>query len=141
MNHLATPRPPFEPTARRALGAGLLPLGALAAGFAMAQPVAEPHPQPTPPPPAVLPVVSIQASSQAPQGKDTLQPGTTRLGKGEQAVKDLPQSITVLTERLMNDRNLDDFKEVLRSTAGVTFQAGETGEEGRAAAQNAGKEA
>lgn len=29
----------------------------------------------------------------------------------------------------MNDRNLDDFRQVLRATAGVTFQAGETGEE------------
>ena len=29
----------------------------------------------------------------------------------------------------MADRNQDDFREVLRTTAGVTFQAGETGEE------------
>jgi catecholate siderophore receptor len=34
-----------------------------------------------------------------------------------------------MTERLIDDRNLDDFREVLRTTAGVTFLAGETGEE------------
>ena len=34
-----------------------------------------------------------------------------------------------MTEMLLDDRNLDDFREVLKATAGVTFQAGETGEE------------
>jgi catecholate siderophore receptor len=53
----------------------------------------------------------------------------TELGKGEQALRDIPQSVTVMTEKLIQDRNLDDFREVLRTTAGVTFQAGETGEE------------
>jgi catecholate siderophore receptor len=63
------------------------------------------------------------------QNKDTLKPATTTIGKGKQALRDIPQSVTVFTERLMTDRNQDDFRDVLRSTAGVTFQAGETGEE------------
>jgi catecholate siderophore receptor len=41
----------------------------------------------------------------------------------------VPQSITVVTEKLIDDRNLDDLKDLLRTTAGVTFLAGETGEE------------
>lgn len=63
------------------------------------------------------------------QSKDTYMVKETTVGKGKQAIKDIPQSVTVFTEKLMSDRNQDDFREVLRTTAGVTFQAGETGEE------------
>ncbi|TSE34467.1 Catecholate siderophore receptor Fiu [Tepidimonas charontis] len=63
------------------------------------------------------------------RAKSTLKAETTRLGKGQQALRDIPQNLTVMTERLLDERNLDDFREVLRTTAGVTFQAGETGEE------------
>jgi len=61
--------------------------------------------------------------------KSVLRVRETEIGKGRQALRDIPQTVTVMTERLMNDRNLDDFREVLKTTAGVTFQAGETGEE------------
>lgn len=63
------------------------------------------------------------------RSKSTLKPETTRLGKGEQSLRDIPQNVTVMTEQLLDDRHLDDFRDVLRTTAGVTFQAGETGEE------------
>lgn len=80
---------------------------------------------------ATLPtvVVSDQSEAQSPSSKTSLRAKTTTIGKGQQDIKDIPQSVTVITELLMDDRNLDDFREVLRSTAGVTFQAGETGEE------------
>lgn len=61
--------------------------------------------------------------------KTMLRVRETEIGKGRQALRDIPQTVTVMTERLMSDRNLDDFREVLKTTAGVTFQAGETGEE------------
>ena len=61
--------------------------------------------------------------------KTQLRATRTEIGKGTQELRDIPQSVTVMTEKLMNDRNLDDLREVLRTTAGVTFQAGETGEE------------
>ena len=75
-----------------------------------------------------LPAVTVTERA-AIQNKDTLKPATTTVGKGQQAVRDIPQSVTVFTEKLMADRNQDDFRDVLRSTAGVSFQAGETGEE------------
>jgi len=75
-----------------------------------------------------LPTVTVKESVEI-QNKDTLKPATTTISKGKQALRDIPQSVTVFTERLMADRNQDDFRDVLRSTAGVTFQAGETGEE------------
>ena len=61
--------------------------------------------------------------------KNSLRTTSTSTAKGKQALRDIPQSVTVMTEKLMDDRNLDDFREVLKTTAGVTFMAGETGEE------------
>lgn len=61
--------------------------------------------------------------------KESLLVKKTGIAKGHQALKDIPQTVTVMTEKLMNDQNLDDFRKVLKATAGVTFLAGETGEE------------
>lgn len=77
---------------------------------------------------SALPEVKVQATVEQ-NPKESLRVNRTGIGKGDQALRDIPQSVTVITERLMDERNLDDFREVLRSTAGVTFQAGETGEE------------
>lgn len=102
----------------------LLPLGALAAGFALAQtPTAPNADQPT-----VLPAVKVKAQAE-PQGKNGVQATTTTIGKGKQELRDIPQSITVVTERLIDDRNLDTLKETLKNTAGITFLAAEGGEE------------
>ena len=107
----------------------LLPLGALmlAASFgswAQSAPAAANPATPTP----TLSTVTVRESAEV-QGKDTLRVKKTTVGKGNQDIRDIPQSVTVFTEKLMNDRNQDDFREVLRTTAGVSFQAGETGEE------------
>lgn len=76
-----------------------------------------------------LPTVTVRGQAEVPQTKNTLRATSTSIGKGKQELRDIPQSVTVMTERLIDDRNLDDLREVLRGTAGVTFQAGETGEE------------
>ena len=79
-----------------------------------------------------LPAVTVRDSAQddgSTTSKTQLRATRTEIGKGNQALRDIPQSVTVMTEKLMQDRNLDDFREVLRTTAGVTFLAGETGEE------------
>lgn len=123
----ATPRPPFaaEPAARpSASGSALLPLGAaLLAGSmsAMAQ---------TPPPVAItLPAVTVRAQAEAPEGKDSLRATETTIGKGQQKLRDIPQSVTVVTEKLIDDRNLDTMKEALKNTGGISFLAAEGGEE------------
>lgn len=76
-----------------------------------------------------LPSVTVRDQAEVPQTKNDLRVRRTEIGKGNQELRDIPQTVTVQTERLIDDRNLDDFREVLRTTAGVTFQAGETGEE------------
>ncbi len=76
----------------------------------------------------LAPVV-VKEKAEAATGKDTVRATTTTIGKGQQALRDIPQSITVVTEKLIDDRNLDNLKDVLKNTAGVTFQAAEGGEE------------
>jgi len=126
-----------------------LPLGALAAGLSLASwaqtqaptppeaatSAAAPTVQATPAaadgasaPAASLRKVTVKARSE-PTGKETLRVESTRIGKGQQELRDIPQSMTVMTERLLSDRNADDLKEALHHTAGITFLSGETGEE------------
>lgn len=109
---------PFKPLP---LGAALL-AGSLTASPAFAQ-------TPAAAPATTLGTVEVRDQAIGTDSKTTLKATESRIGKGNQALRDIPQSVTVMTERLLDDRNLDDFREVLRTTAGVTFQAGETGEE------------
>jgi catecholate siderophore receptor len=99
-------------------------MASLAVGGAWAQAPAAPSTTQS----SALPEVKVQATAEN-EPRDSLRVNRSGIGKGDQALRDIPQSFTVITERLMDERNLDDFREVLRTTAGVTFQAGETGEE------------
>ncbi|WP_043458192.1 TonB-dependent receptor [Azohydromonas australica] len=107
----------------------LLPLGALAAGFSIAgAAMAQQAEAPAKETEAVMPAVRAKAAGE-PKGNDSLRTTTTTIGKGKQALRDIPQSVTVATEKLIEDRNLDTLKETLKNTAGVTFMAAEGGEE------------
>lgn len=77
---------------------------------------------------SLKPVTIVEKAEQA-QGKDSVRATSTSIGKGKQELRDIPQSITVVTEKLVKDRNLDTLKDVLHNTAGVTFLAAEGGEE------------
>ena len=70
-----------------------------------------------------------QAEPKEIEAKTSMRAIDSTIGKGNQALRDIPQSVTVMTEMLLDDRNLDNLRDVLRTTAGVTFLAGETGEE------------
>ncbi len=60
---------------------------------------------------------------------NSVRASTSTIGKGNQELRDIPQSVTVVTEKLMDDRRIDTLKEALHQTAGITFQAAEGGEE------------
>ncbi|MDP3225018.1 MAG: TonB-dependent receptor, partial [Rubrivivax sp.] len=79
-------------------------------------------------PQTVMPVVRAKVSAE-PAGKESVQATTTSIGKGKQELRDVPQSVTVVTERLIDDRNLDTLKDTLKNTAGISFLAAEGGEE------------
>ena len=105
----------------------LLPLAAMMLAGSLgttAQVLAQETPEKT------LKTVTVRDTQEsATAAKDKLLVTRTGIAKGNQTLKDIPQTVTVMTEKLMDERNLDDFREVLKTTAGVTFMAGETGEE------------
>jgi len=76
-----------------------------------------------------LATVNVVGAVEVESGKDSLRVSETGIGKGRQQLRDIPQSVTVVTEKLIDDRNLDTVKEALKNTAGVTFLAAEGGEE------------
>jgi catecholate siderophore receptor len=57
----------------------------------------------------------------------TYQSGVTSVGKTPTAAKDIPQSLTVVNDKLLQDQGKDSFKEALRNVPGITFEAGEGG--------------
>jgi catecholate siderophore receptor len=76
-----------------------------------------------------LGAVTVREKAESLEGKDSLRTSETNIGKGKQQLRDIPQSITVVTEKQLDDRNLDTVKDALKQTAGITFQAAEGGEE------------
>ena len=112
---------------------GLLPLGALAAGFGLILVSGAASGQtavPTPPTGAstetTLPEVKVKGVLEE-SAKDNLQTNSTTIGKGKQDIRDIPQSINVVTEKLINDAKLDTLRQALHYTAGITFAATENG--------------
>ncbi len=57
-------------------------------------------------------------------------PSTTKIGKIEQDAKDVPQSITVVPEKLISDRQNDSMASALTHVSGISFNAGEGGRVG-----------
>ena len=100
----------------------LLPLGAmlLAASFVSAVRAQTEN---------TLSTVTVREKAEVAEGKDSLRATETNIGKVQQKLRDIPQSITVVTEKQIDDRNLDTLKAALKQTAGITFQAAEGGEE------------
>jgi catecholate siderophore receptor len=99
--------------------AALMLAGSLSAQHTLAQEASE----------KTLKTVTVQEKAEVAEGKDSVRTTETTIGKGQQQLRDIPQSVTVVTERLMDDRNLDTFKEALKNTAGISFLAAEGGEE------------
>ncbi len=61
------------------------------------------------------------------QGKEQVQTRKTSIGKGTQDIRDIPQSINVITEKLIDDVKLDTLRDALHYSAGITFAATENG--------------
>lgn len=129
---LANPAAPSTASSDKAL----LPLGALMLAVSVsgwAQSV-------TPAPAAASTTSSTQAEgkSLAPvtvtgtrdRENQTYQSGITSVGKMPVAAKDIPQSLTVVNEKLMHDQGKDSFKSALENVIGITFEAGEGGRVG-----------
>lgn len=62
--------------------------------------------------------------------QQTYQSGITSSGKVPVLAKDIPQSLTVVNEKLLHDQGKDNFKSALENVIGITFEAGEGGRVG-----------
>jgi catecholate siderophore receptor len=82
----------------------------------------------TAPTETTLKTVTVRERAEAAEGKDTLRATETGIGKGRQQLRDIPQLVTVVTEKLIDDRNLDTVKEALKNTAGISCLAAEGAE-------------
>ncbi|MBL8438133.1 MAG: TonB-dependent siderophore receptor [Zoogloeaceae bacterium] len=100
----------------------LLPLGAMLLGFALPPLVPDAAAEDT-----TLSAVEVRETADNPRDQQTYQGGTTRVGKTEQLPKDVPQALTIVSEKLMFEKNNDTLKDALRNVAGLTFNAGEGG--------------
>lgn len=112
----------------------LLPLGALAAGLGMLGGAAFAQTAPAPAagasaPKAETTLAPIAVKAKVETDANSVRATTSTIGKGTQDLRDIPQSVTVVTEKLIEDRRIDTLKEALHQTAGVTFLAAEGGEE------------
>ena len=113
----------------------LVPLGALAAGFgfslcsvsALAQTAPAPAAAASSPAAQSLPPVVVRERAET--DANSVRATTTTVGRGNQDLKDVPQSTTVVTRKLIEDRRADTVKEALQYTAGISFLAAEGGEE------------
>lgn len=106
------------PSERALLPLGALMLAASVSGWAQSDSTTSEQ---------TLNTVVVKEKAEAPEGKEALQTKTTSIGKGKQQLRDIPQSVTVMTEKLLDDRKIDTLKEALHHTAGITFAATENG--------------
>jgi len=68
--------------------------------------------------------VEVHAKSEIEEGKSALKANTTRIGKGLMELRDIPQSLTVITEKLLDDRNLDTLKGSTKAKCWCEFSSG-----------------
>lgn len=54
------------------------------------------------------------------EGSGSYTTGAVTLGKGEQKLKDIPQSVSVMTRKQMDDQNTTKLSEVVKRTPGLT---------------------
>ena len=132
---------PMRPLRR----ATLLPLGALAAGFglsslsAMAQGVdtkaagdaergaATRVEAPVKVADADIELQKVTVTGRKDHDADSVRATRTTVGKGTQEIRDIPQSVTVLTEKVLDDLKLNSLKDALHYTAGISFASAENG--------------
>ncbi|MEW6465454.1 MAG: TonB-dependent siderophore receptor [Pseudomonadota bacterium] len=117
---------PLNPSANRSddatfsgVSGAALPLGALLLAGSLAAGAQT----------VTAPTTTLQPVTVSGEKEEGLRARRTTIGKGEQDLRDVPQSVTVVTEQLMDERNLTTLKEVLKNTSGITFLAAEGGEE------------
>lgn len=63
---------------------------------------------------------ALQVTGQ--EQKNDYVPGPVTIAKGRQRIREIPQSVSVITQQRMEDQNLTTIPEVVKQTTGVTVQ-------------------
>jgi catecholate siderophore receptor len=114
----------------------LLPLGALMLAVSVSGWAQSVAPSPTAGTPAAATqtdgksLATVTVTGARDRENQTYQSGVTSIGKMPVPAKDIPQSLTVVNEKLMHDQGKDSFKSALENVIGITFEAGEGGRVG-----------
>jgi catecholate siderophore receptor len=123
--HPGTERPHlYQSTPGLIRTAGIVPLGALMAGLSFTAPAAENTAEQT------LPTVAVQADAVGDDQQQGYLATTTRVGKTLQDPQDIPQAVTTVTRKLMEEQQVGSLREALRNVSGLTFNAAEGGRSG-----------
>lgn len=106
--------------------AALLPMGAMLFGMAMmpSAMAAEVAAKET-----TLATVEVK-DQQEEETQDGYQATKTRVGKVLQDPHDIPQAVTTVTNKLMEEQQVGSLREALRNVSGLTFNAAEGGRSG-----------
>ena len=122
-------------TSTRAIRPLLVPLGALAAGFGIGGPawsqsapgVADAQDRQVVAASDSLQLPGVEVTGRRDRDADSVRATKTTVGKGNQEIRDIPQSVTVLTEKVIEDLKLTTLRDALHYTAGITFSSAEGG--------------
>ena len=128
-----SPSAAASPNTPTAVNKALLPLGALMLAASVSG-----WAQNSAPEAGAISTAAMEGKSLAPvtvtdtrdRAAQTYQSGITSVGKVPVAAKDVPQSLTVVNEKLIHDQGKDSFKSALENVIGITFEAGEGGRVG-----------
>ncbi|MGR2680841.1 TonB-dependent receptor [Chromobacterium haemolyticum] len=118
MEHRPTPSRGSGIVARKLpakIGAGML-AAALSPGLALAADA-----------PTKLETVRVEGETPV---RGSLKTESSAIGKLNQKLKDIPQSVTVVSKQLLEDQAVSNLKDALRNVPGITFAAGEGGRTG-----------
>ncbi|WP_408005633.1 TonB-dependent siderophore receptor [Pseudomonas carassii] len=61
------------------------------------------------------------------EGTHSYTTGALTIGKGEQKLKDIPQSVSVMTRQRLNDQNMNSLQDAMRQVTGTTIKSYNTG--------------
>lgn len=76
----------------------------------------------------VLSTVTVETDAEVPA--DGYRASVTRVGKTLQDPHDIPQAVTTITNKLMEEQQVGSLREAMRNVSGVTFNAAEGGRSG-----------
>jgi iron complex outermembrane receptor protein/outer membrane receptor for ferric coprogen and ferric-rhodotorulic acid len=113
-----------EGFARLLAGSGLEVVGGAGGAYALRQAAA-----PVTQGPAGVTLAPVTVTARADQRATTenskaYTSSAVTIGKGEQAVKDIPQSVSVLTRQRMDDQNLTSLADAVRNSTGLVASQG-----------------